>query len=136
MHAHLFTGRDGFALADLLVTLCCCAVLVPIAASCIVLLPQLIVFEEDVQDETALYQLRRILMMAYDAEIVSDDTLTFTYREKEWRLHETNRRLILQPGTQIFLSGIDSAFFTEEEEVIYVVYDRDGKQRKAPLCRR
>jgi hypothetical protein len=106
--------------------------LVPVAASCIVLLPQMIEFTEDVQDETALYQLRRIGMMAYDPSVASS-SLTFTYRDKEWILHQVNDHLILQPGTQIFLSSIDSASFEERNGVIYIVYQRGNTIRHTPL---
>lgn len=132
MHRHMCADRRGFALSDLLVTMLCTASLVPIAAGCIVLLPQLSAFHEDVQDETALYQLRRLCMIAYDPA-VSSDTLCFSYKEKDWQLRMVNRRLILQPGTQIFLSEIDSASFTIENGVIYCVYEREGRSRSAPL---
>ncbi|MCH4013024.1 MAG: hypothetical protein LKE64_01640 [Solobacterium sp.] len=132
MYRNMCTDRRGFALSDLLTTMICTAALVPIAVSCIVLLPQLSTFHEDVQDETALYQLRRIGMMAYDPA-VSSDTLSFSYKDQDWQLSMVNRRLILQPGTQIFLSEIDSASFTIENGVIYCVYEREGKTRSTPL---
>lgn len=132
MHHYLFPRNHGYALSDLLVTMLLVSMLLPVCTGCIILLPQLTAFTEDVQDETALYQLRRIGMMAYDP-VCTSSSLTFTYRHKEWTLHMVNDHLILQPGTQIFLSAIDSASFTIENEVIYVVYTRQGKSRKAPL---
>jgi hypothetical protein len=52
--------------------------------------------------------------------------IAFSYREKEMHLSLVNDHMILQPGTQIFLSDIDSTAFEMEENLIYVVYEREN----------
>lgn len=131
---HILHARNhaGYLLTDMLVVIGAVCALIPAASSCIALLPQLLAVDENVQDEIAAAQLRRILMLAYDP-CVSSDTLSFTYQGKEMALYETNGHLILTPGTQIFFSEIDSASFEESGEVIYVILRRKNTERRCPL---
>lgn len=115
----------GIILTDLLLTILIVSMLIPIAMICISVLPGSLQFNEEVQDEIALAQLRHILLCAYDMKIEATE-IAFSYREKEMHLSLVNDHMILQPGTQIFLSDIDSTAFEMEENLIYVVYEREN----------
>ena len=81
----------------------------------------------EVSDELALAELREILLIAYDMH-VSYNSLDFIYQNKDFSLSMVNRKMLLQPGTQIYLNDIDELHFEERGTVIYVIYERNNKK--------
>ena len=81
----------------------------------------------EIDDEIALFQLRECLLISYDLHY-SPERLDFRYEGSPFRLSLVNDKLILQPGTQIYLDGIESLSFDRRGEMIYVVYQRSGKE--------
>lgn len=74
--------------------------------------------------------LRRVMLIAYDIE-VSDYEINFTYHNDDYVLRYVNNKLIMQPGTQIYLNDILDVNFSKEDNSIYVNYtDQDGKEYK------
>lgn len=86
----------------------------------------------EINDEIAMYQLRELLLIAYDIEIY-DDEINFTYQDKTFRLSLINNRLILQPGTQIYLDEVDNLYFMQSDGLIYVNYEKDDRQYQKVL---
>ena len=86
----------------------------------------------EINDEIAMYQLRELLLIAYDIEI-DDDEINFTYQDKTFRLSLINNRLILQPGTQIYLDEVDNLYFMQSDGLIYVNYEKDDRQYQKVL---
>lgn len=86
----------------------------------------------EINDEIAMYQLRELLLIAYDIEI-DDDEINFTYQDKTFRLSLINNRLILTPGTQIFLDEVDDLYFTQSDGLIYVNYEKDDRKYQKVL---
>ncbi len=125
-------ANRGSALTEILLVMFIASLMMAPVVSAIRLVPRFLTFQEDVQDEIALAQVRRILMLSYKVEN-NGSTLAYTYQEREFRLSMVNGNLIIQPGTQMILPEISEAYFESEGEVIYVVYTREGKERKAPL---
>jgi len=79
-------------------------------------------------NEMALMDLRRIMLLAYDKK-VDDYEINFIYKNDNYTLKFINNKLILQPGTQIFLMDIDEAHFEVKNESIYVCYRTiEGKE--------
>ncbi len=87
----------------------------------------------EISDEIALSQLREMMLIAYDKEF-HDEILSFRYRNKDFTLSMINGRLILHPGTQIFLADLDEMHFEERNGVIYVCYQREGKKAERVIC--
>ena len=85
-----------------------------------------------INDEIAIYQLRELLLIAYDMHI-SNDEINFTYQDKTFRLSLVNGRLLLQPGTQIYLDEIDNLYFEESSGLIYINYEKNNKQYQKVL---
>ena len=81
----------------------------------------------EVSDELALAELREILLIAYDMR-VSYSSLDFLYQNKDFSLSLVNRKMLLQPGTQIYLNDIDELHFEERGTVIYVIYERNNRK--------
>ena len=80
----------------------------------------------EINDEIALMQLREILLIAYDMNIYSDE-LNFRYKNKDFSLSLVNNKLLLQPGTQIFLNDVDNIVFKTKNDFIYVEYERNNE---------
>lgn len=118
-------SRTGAIGADLLLALYIALILAYIQLASVSLLRKY-TFRETLQDETALLQLRKILLVSYDVE-ASYDEVTFVYQKRDMRLSQVNNHLIIQPGTQIFLSAIDEAHFETIGGCIYVIYTRNNR---------
>ena len=108
----------------LLVLLIACAC-VPAVLGCLYSAGNALSFDPLLQDEIALAQLRRTLSMSYDYQINGNE-VSFVYRLEEARLRLVNGNLIIQPGTQIFLTAVDSASFSLSGDVLILHYTREG----------
>lgn len=134
MPEYAVSGNGGSVLLEFLGLLFAVSCLLPGVAASIGVLPEILVFRRSVQDEAALSQMRRILMMSYQID-VTPDTLGYVYQMRDFSLSEVNGRLIIQPGTQLILADIETAWFEAENGIVYVYYERNGKLRRAPLVR-
>ena len=76
---------------------------------------------DEISDELALSQLREIMLITYDLHFRSD-VLSFRYQNRDFTLSLVNGKLLLQPGTQIFLADLEEMHFEERNGVIYVSY--------------
>ena len=81
----------------------------------------------EISDELALMQLRESMLISYDLHFSSDE-LSFMLHNKEFALSKVNDKLIMSPGTQIFLADIDDLYFETRNGVIYVCYRRNEKE--------
>lgn len=88
-----------------------------------------------INDEIALAQLREQLLISYDMQI-SNNQLNFIYKNKEYRLSLVNEKLILQPGTQIYLNDVEYLFFEERNGCIYVVYSKNNTEYERIICKK
>ena len=79
---------------------------------------------DEVFDELSLMQLRESLLIAYDLEF-TEDCLYFDLHNRDFTLSKVNDKLIMQPGTQIFLSDLQEMHFEVRNNVIYVCYEKD-----------
>ena len=78
--------------------------------------------------EIAFMDLRRILLLAYDMDVSSDE-LNFIYHNDNYSLRLVNNKLILRPGTQIYIDGIEMVNFYTKNSSIYVYYiDEKGRE--------
>lgn len=89
---------------------------------------------EQINDEIALNQLRQNLLIAYDMDVDSNK-VSFTYKNKDFHLSLVNGNLLLQPGTQIYLSDIDDLYFEVKNGCVYVCYERNNKQYERIICK-
>ena len=89
---------------------------------------------DEINDEIALSQLRENLLIAYDIDY-GYNQLHFDYQNKVYSLSYVNNKLILQPGTQIYLNNIDELHFELHGSIIYVCYERNNKRYERPIVR-
>ena len=86
-----------------------------------------------INDEIAMEQLRRILLISYDIS-VNEDGMSFIYHNKDFSLNCINNKLILQPGTQIFLNNIDSVNFVARDGCYVLIYRKGDKEYEKVIC--
>ncbi len=122
----------AFVLAEVLIALSIVAILIPSTVAMLNLLQHSFEIHQDIQDEVSLNQLRRTLLLAEDVACLNDH-ITFTYHEKECDLVLCNQKLILKPGTQIYLLDIDDVYFYEANHVLYLQYQRKDETYEAVL---
>lgn len=87
----------------------------------------------EIFDELSLSQLRESLLISYEMRF-EEDRLSFRLHNRDFILSKVNDKLIMQPGTQIFLSRIDELHFEEKGGVIYVCYEREGRKYERVLA--
>ena len=135
MRRRLYHGRRGYAtLSGVLAALLIVSILMPVLIICAGSASKLLTHDERVQDEIAMGQLRRIFLLAYDTQI-SSTQIGFTYQGRQMRLSCVNGSLIVQPGTWIFLTDLDSCSFFMEDEIVYVRAMREGETSDYVLYR-
>lgn len=122
-------GRGGFLLGELLAALLIISLLIPVSLFAVQTAIGSLDFDENVQDEIAAAQLRRILMMSYDIE-VDGACLHMNYLDREMRIIYGNGHVYMTPGTMIFFNDVDNAWFEQEGDVVYVWIERNGTSRK------
>ena len=84
-------------------------------------------------NELALIDLRRRLLIAYDLNI-EENRLEFINNGETNYLYYVNDKLILSPGTQIYLNDVKDVYFNLENGVIYLNYiTNDNKEYKSAI---
>ena len=86
-------------------------------------------------DEIALNELREVMLISYDLKI-SDKRLEFLYQGEEYSLSLVNGKLLLQPGTLIYLNDIDDLNFYINNNSIYIKYLRKGKEYERNILKK
>ena len=120
--------RSGYVIEQLLITLAVCAFLIPVITIALGSLLRALQVRQSFQDEAAIAQLRHVINVSTEIE-TDGSSLTLTCHGNEMTLALRNGNLdLLSPGTQIFLTELESASFEIEGELIYLTYEREGKE--------
>ncbi len=127
-------NHRGTILVDFLLTLLISVSLLPIVLCCISVLSKGLIRNYQLQDMIATNQLRRILAISYNLNI-EEHTLYFQYQKKEMHLEMVNDNIIIQPGTQIIYTNVDSCEFVLEDDVISICYERNGKKYEEAIAK-
>ncbi len=120
-------------ISDLVMSVMIIVMLVPALMISIAAMHDSLRFNEEVQDETALTQMRQILMISYDIS-TDGSVLYYEHLGRECRLQKVNDHLIIQPGTQIVLPDIDSCSFEMNGRTVILQYERNGIPHRAALA--
>ena len=133
MHNYLRRKR-GVILEQYLIALMIMVSLLPVSLSCALVLEKSKVYDARLQDEIALAQLRHILFVS-DNFTVSGSELYFTYHDEECELDLVNSRLVMKPGTQIFLTDIDELHFQLNNDLLEIYYVRESESYARTLAK-
>ena len=117
-----------------IVSLLIIMIFLPLSSLCLNYVSKIDYDYSEINDEIAIYQLRELLLIAYDLRIYNDE-INFTYQDKTFTLSLVNGRLLLQPGTQIYLDEVDNLYFTEASNLIYLNYEKKNKQYQKVLTK-
>ena len=117
----------GYIIEQLLITLVICAFLIPVCTALLLVLCRALDSHEGFQDEAGISQLRHIINIA--DEISTDgERLNLTLHGNEMYIARRGDCLdLLSPGTQIFLSEIESAGFSIQDNLVFLRYAHEGK---------
>lgn len=127
-------GRGGFILGNTLIAFMVALYLVPLCMACIAPLRGIMEFRRDVQDEISAVQLRRLLLVCDDIEIMGE-SLVFTYQQRNMELSQGGHHVTMKPGTQIYFTETDGCRFECAEGVLEIVYERDHQEYRKVLAK-
>lgn len=88
-----------------------------------------------INNEIALMQLRRTLLLSYDVSY-DYNHLYFNANERNFYLELVNGHLIQTPGTQIILNDIDNLHFFENGNCISIEYESKNKKYESCLVKK
>lgn len=116
-------NKKAFSRIDLLISIYIIVLLLPILFAAFKLAIKINLFDNEIQEETALIQLRRKILFGhnYDAD---SQLFSFEFENKNWRIYQVNNNLILTPGTQIIINDINQATFLEKDACYYLQYKK------------
>ena len=122
--------KNGFILTDalfgLFVMILCAGVLSFCAVIYLRTCVLFINYRPNHQDQFAILQLRQIAAVSKDRE-VKERTLYMIYEHEEIRIEFDRNRLVKRDGYEILMENIEYAEFFEEDEKIYLRYQKDKK---------
>lgn len=112
---------------QLLITLAVCAFLIPVSTALLLVLCRSLNSHEGFQDEAGIAMLRHVINIS-DNITCDGEKLNLSCHGDEMILARRGNCLdLLSPGTQIFLSDIESAAFSIRGNLVYVRYAHEGK---------
>ena len=125
------TGKrrtGGYIIEQLLISLAICAFLIPVASALLAVLIRAFQSPLYSQDEAALAQLRHVIAVSDDFECTASEIRMLHHGDTQ-RLHLANRNLVLtSPGTQIFVTDLESVSFSQEGDLLYLTYAHPEKK--------
>ncbi len=117
----------GSTLVEFILVLFIALIFISITAQAIKDIDKHIKYKEEISDEISLLQLKRILLLSYEIEI-NNNSLEYIYQNRKFYISEVNNNLIIQPGTQIILLNVNNVSFIEDDNDIYLLYEKKDKK--------
>ena len=125
------SGNRGFTYGRTLIALLITLTILPLLISIFSFVANIKLNYNLLNNESALIDLRRKLLIAYDLN-VNDNSLEFKNNGETNYLYYVNDKLILSPGTQIYLNDVKDVYFNKENGVIYLNYiTNDNEEYKS-----
>lgn len=127
------SGNRGITYGRTLIALLITLTILPLAISIFSFVANIKPNYNLLNNELALIDLRRRLLIAYDLNI-EENRLEFINNGETNYLYYVNDKLILSPGTQIYLNDVKDVYFNLENGVIYLNYiTNDNKEYKSAI---
>ena len=121
------SGNRGITYGRTLIALLITLTILPLAISIFSFVANIKPNYNLLNNELALIDLRRRLLIAYDLNI-EENRLEFINNGETNYLYYVNDKLILSPGTQIYLNDVKDVYFSKENGVIYLNYITNGNK--------
>lgn len=116
-------SNQGFVLIEVLIALSIMASLMSPTLSILNVLQQSFERNQLVQDQVSINQLRHTLLLSNNIQYFSDH-IEFDYHDKDCSLGLLNNKLIMKPGTMIYLIEIDDVLFLKDQNALILQYQR------------
>ena len=127
------SGNRGITYGRTLIALLITLTILPLAISIFSFVANIKPNYNLLNNELALIDLRRRLLIAYDLNI-EENRLEFINNGETNYLYYVNDKLILSPGTQFYLNDVKDVYFNLENGVIYLNYiTNDNKEYKSAI---
>lgn len=124
--------RRGSILLEFLIALSMMLMCLPILVNSMNSFQPLLNRNYEIQDLISANQIRKILLTSYDVTL-EDNVIYFRHDGKDFKLSFINQYLVLQPGTQIYFPDIENAVFTYNNQILYLLYERNNKEYEISL---
>ena len=118
--------RDLLALAVLLMAL-------PVVVGLFLFASRFDIDYREINEEIELMKLREVLLLSYERETYNNE-LSFIYQGVPYSLSLVNGKLLLQPGTVIYMSDLESLCFEEDGTAVRMSVTRNGREEDYVLC--
>ena len=118
--------RDLLALAVLLMAL-------PVVVGLFLFASRFDIDYREINEEIELMKLREVLLLSYERETYNNE-LSFIYQRVPYSLSLVNGKLLLQPGTVIYMSDLESLRFEEDGTAVRMSVTRNGREEDYVLC--
>lgn len=119
----IIQDKQGFTLIEMLLACSIITLCLSLLAASLSAIPKLQRIQYFTQDNIAIHQIRVIYAQAKFIEIIQG-RLFLHYHKEEIYLYFNNQYLVKSKGYEILLDQIDEAYFTKEENCIYLTYTR------------
>lgn len=121
--------RNGFTMIEALFGLLTTGI---VAFLCMTLMQCYVTFirlDLNKQNQFAILQIRQVLSVAESVK-VENNQLSYILNHEEFEFYFDRNRLVTSPGYEIWMENIEDAYFTSEEDEIYLFYRQDHKTYK------
>lgn len=124
--------RKGFTLIEALFALVIMSFSIVLCTSMFPALKTMMTFRYPIEEEIALRQLRRTLLLSEDI-VVYPNELSFWYKDDWFSLIQDGSRLVRVEGYLIYMDEIDNVEFVETKGCVYLRYERNEKKKERLL---
>jgi hypothetical protein len=118
--------KDGYILVEMLISLLAFSYLMFVIVSMLMMLSTMTVDYQMINYELAIKQLKWQIAINHQFK-KEDEHYCFDYYLNQRCLKIINNRLILTPGTQIVLTGLDNLILIEYEDALFIQGQLYGK---------
>lgn len=118
-------AHKGFTMIEALLALTILCFSFTLLSSSLPVLKSMIQIRFAIEDEIALRQLRRLLLLSEDIQMNTYD-LTFWYQDNWYSLIQDKDRLIRKEGYMIYMEGLEYIEFKEKGNCIYLYYEKEN----------
>lgn len=122
-------NRKGFTLIESLFSLFILSLSISLLT---MVLPCLLVMEKyhvTIEDEIALYQLRKLILYASDITFTEEE-LNFYYMEDFVSLSLEKGRVVRKKGYVIYMDGLTDSYFSKKKGCLFLNYEKNKTQKK------
>ena len=125
--------RKGYISTQLILSIFILSICIIICFSLFRIIIKFKLNDESIQDQIGLIQLSRYVSIS-EVIRVDDEFLEIDINGENFKISNVNNNLIIQPGTQFILCGIDDAHFYRNNGLIYLRYLRNNYQEEVIIA--